>query len=161
MTGKADHVGGLEQIGVIGGAMDVMAAEASDAAGVHNALHEVVTLHAVLVAGPVGKVGKTLLAGLGFFQVPKVLETQPLLKSDWPSVVLPRDQGLGRPPLRMALDAGVIGLNVIQARRIDDVGSRGSGDVIASGAVALFAAHVPLRDGLGLGIVVHGVAAIA
>ena len=53
---------------------DVVAAEAGDAARVHQALHEVVALHAVLVRGAVGKVRERRLAELVLFELPEVLQ---------------------------------------------------------------------------------------
>ena len=47
---------GLRELGVVVGAVDVMAGEASYAAAIHHALDEVVALHAVFVGGAVGKV---------------------------------------------------------------------------------------------------------
>src|SRR5438105_868905 len=61
----------------------------------------------------------------------------------------------------MALDADVIGLQRIEARRIHDAGSAGRPDVIAAWSMALFAADVPFRHRLGLDVVVNRMAAIA
>ena len=43
----------LAQLRRVGGAVDVVATEAGDAAIVHQALHEIVALHAVLMGGSV------------------------------------------------------------------------------------------------------------
>ena len=53
---EAKFVGGLAELGVVVGAVDVMAGEAGYSAAVHHALDEVVTLHAVFVSGAVGVV---------------------------------------------------------------------------------------------------------
>src|SRR4051794_22816071 len=60
----------------------------------------------------------------------------------------------------MALDGSVVRLDVIQARGVDDRGAGRPGDVIAPRAVALFAAHVPLGDSLGLRVVVDRVTTV-
>ena len=61
----------------------------------------------------------------------------------------------------MALDAGVAGLNVIHVRWVQNVNARWMRYVLASGAVAAFAAHVPFRDLLGVDVVADRMAAIA
>src|SRR5579863_3238202 len=61
----------------------------------------------------------------------------------------------------MALNAGIDGGNRVEAGGIDDVAAVGALDVIASGSVAALAADVPFGDGLGLDVVVDGMAAVA
>src|SRR4029077_6464855 len=61
----------------------------------------------------------------------------------------------------MALDAGVAGLDVIHVRGIQDICARWMRIVLAAGAVATFAADVPLGDFFGVDVVADGVAAIA
>lgn len=54
--------------------MNVMATETRDAARIHDASHKVVTLHPILVRGPVGKVHKRGLTQLVLFEPPVVLK---------------------------------------------------------------------------------------
>src|SRR5260370_30386459 len=61
----------------------------------------------------------------------------------------------------MALDAGVVGADIVHAGRIHSVAASGMLHVLASRTVAAFAADVPLRDLLGVDVVVDRVAAIA
>src|SRR6266436_9196677 len=61
----------------------------------------------------------------------------------------------------MALDAGVVGGDVVHARGIQDIAACGMLDVLAPWAVALLATYVPLRYFLGLNVVVHRVATVA
>jgi hypothetical protein len=61
----------------------------------------------------------------------------------------------------MALDAGVIGLHIVKRGWIDDIRLALVLDVIAAGTVASLAPNVPLRDFLGVDIVIDRVAAIA
>src|SRR5271154_5464581 len=61
----------------------------------------------------------------------------------------------------MALDAGVAGLDVVHVGRIENVGAGGIGGMLAAGAVAAFAAYVPLGDLLGVDVEVDGMAAVA
>ena len=56
MAIQAEFVGRFSQLRVIVGAMDVVAVEAGDPAAVHEALDEIIALHAVFVGGAVGKV---------------------------------------------------------------------------------------------------------
>ena len=64
-------------------------------------------------------------------------------------------------PLRVALNAHVVGLNIIEPRRIDDIFMRRFGDVGRSGAVALFASHIPFCNSSCLNVVVDRMATIA
>ena len=52
---QAEHVGRLQQVGIVLRAVNVVATEAGDAVRVHHALHKIVALHAVLVRGAVGE----------------------------------------------------------------------------------------------------------
>src|SRR3954451_451710 len=61
----------------------------------------------------------------------------------------------------MALYADVIRLHEIKAGRIDDIGARRLSGVRRSGTVTLLASHIPLSDGPGPDVIVHGMAAIA
>ena len=54
--------------------MRIVAAGARDAAGVHQALHEIIALHPVLVRSAIGEMGKRLFAEFMFFQFPEILE---------------------------------------------------------------------------------------
>src|SRR5882757_4200909 len=61
----------------------------------------------------------------------------------------------------MALNAGVVRGYVIHLSRVEDVGACGMGDVFAAGTVAAFAADIPLRNLLGVNVIVDRVTAIA
>ena len=69
---EAHDAGRLAAVRIVGGAVDVVAGEAGDAARVHQALHEIVALHAVLVRGAVGEMGEGGLAELVLFQLPEI-----------------------------------------------------------------------------------------
>ena len=122
---QANLVHRLAQLRVISGAVHVVAIEARDAAAVHHALHEIVSLHAILVRGAVGKMRESQLAQRVIFQLPVILQIQPHVIADRPVVVFPFDRIAERPPLRVALDAGVAGADVVHARGIQDVVARG------------------------------------
>src|SRR5205823_270578 len=53
---QAHAITRLNQVGVIRGAMDIVATEARNAVRVHSARNEIVALHTVLVCRPVGEV---------------------------------------------------------------------------------------------------------
>ena len=55
---QAQHVRWFYQIGVILGAVDIVATKATHSMGVHLALDEVVALHSVLVRCAIGEMGK-------------------------------------------------------------------------------------------------------
>ena len=61
----------------------------------------------------------------------------------------------------MALTTNIVGRDEVKACWIDDGGQRGSGKMLATGAVAFFAAYVPFRRGPGLDVVVDRMASIA
>lgn len=61
----------------------------------------------------------------------------------------------------MALDASVVGVDVVQAGRVDDGLACPLLDMLAPWPMAAFAAHVPFGDGLGMDVVVDRVATIA
>ena len=68
MTAETQRVAGLAHHGDILGAMRIVAAGACDAARIHQALHEIVALHAVFMRGAVRKVRKGEIAELMFFE---------------------------------------------------------------------------------------------
>jgi hypothetical protein len=55
---QAEFVSRLDELSVIAGAVDIVATEASDSTAVHNALDEVISLHAILVRSAVGEIIK-------------------------------------------------------------------------------------------------------
>ena len=83
------------------------------------------------------------------------------MEADRPVVVPAVDRIGRRPPLGMALDAGVVGVDVVEAARIDDGLARPPLDVLAPWPMAAFATHVPFGDRLGMDVVVDRVATIA
>ena len=87
MAFQAQDAGGLEQIGVVGSAVNVVATKTSDAVRVHQAGCEIVALHAILVRGAVGKVGEGSLAEFVFFQLPDILERRAGLEAYRPIVI--------------------------------------------------------------------------
>ena len=101
MTGETQVARRLQQVGVIRRAVDVVAAEARDSALVHHALHEVVSLHAVLVRGAVGEVGEACFAQPVFLQLPVILQLPALVKADRPVEVASFDRVGQRLALRI------------------------------------------------------------
>ena len=71
--------------------MRVVTVGACDAAGIHQALHEIIALHAVLVRGAVWKVGKGEIAQLMVFELPVVLQVFADVKSNRPIIIFPLD----------------------------------------------------------------------
>ena len=58
-------------------AVCIVTIEACDPAPVHHALHEIVSLHPVLVRGAVGKIRKVGLAQCVVFELPEILQLSP------------------------------------------------------------------------------------
>jgi hypothetical protein len=86
MTVQAEFVHRLSKLRVIPGTVYVMTGCARYSALVHNALHKVVTLHAVLVGGSVGEVEERCLAESVIFKLPVVLEMETDAIADGPIV---------------------------------------------------------------------------
>ena len=121
MALKAHDRGGFQEVRVVFRPVDIVAAETFHAARVHQALDEIIALHAVFVSRSIGEMGKTRFAQLVFFELPIVFEWQSDIESNRPVIVFAFDRIFQRPTLRMALNADVVGLDVVRARRIDDV----------------------------------------
>ena len=158
---KAHEVAGLDEVGIIFRAVRVMAGVAGDAPSVHHALDKIITLHAVLVGGAVGEMGEGCFAQLVFFQLPEIRQVLSHFEADGPIVSLAGDGRGEGAALRVALDAGVIRIYGREPRGVHNVGLRGAGGVEAAGAVAFFAAHIPLGDLVCFDVKVYGMAAIA
>ena len=117
MTGQAHRVARLAQHRLIFRAVRIVATETRDAARVHEALNEIVALHAVLVRGPVGKMREARFAELVLFKQPKISKIQPNVEADGPVIILSFDRIGQRTPLRMTLDARIVGPHIVEAAR--------------------------------------------
>ena len=72
VTLETEEAGRFQQIGIIVGPVNVVAAKAFYSAGVHQAGDEIVALHAVLMGRAIGEVSKGRLARLMLLQSPVV-----------------------------------------------------------------------------------------
>src|SRR5262249_21713023 len=124
VAGQAHRISGLAQDRLVFRAVRIVATETCDATRVHEALNEIISLHAVLVSGAVGKVREACFTELVLFKLPKICKVQSNVEADGPIVVLPFDRIVQRTALRMTLDANVIGMHIIEARGIEDVFAR-------------------------------------
>ena len=155
VAGQAHCISRLTQHRLVVRAVWIVATETRDAARIHQALNEIVALHAVLVGRAVGEMREARFAELVLFEPPKIRKVQSDMKADWPIIVFPF-YGIGqRAALRVALDADIVGMHVVEARGIEDVDSSRLGNMSASGAMTLLAADIPFADSLGRDIVVH------
>src|ERR1700737_3305647 len=82
------------------------------------------------------------------------------MKTNRPVVIFAFDGTHRRAPLRMALDAGVAGLNIIHSRWIQNIYTRWMLDVLASRTVAFLAPNVPLRHLFGVDVIANRMATI-
>ena len=110
---------------------------------IHEARDKIVALHPVFVRRPIGEMGKGCFSQFVRFEFPKIAQLQPHSKAHGPIVVFARDWIIQRTALGMALNAGVIGLNVVQACRIDDISAGGLRHMFTPGSMAFFTADVP------------------
>src|SRR5579863_654598 len=141
--------------------MRIVATEAGDAARIHQAVRKIVALHAVLVTGSVRVVHEVRLAELMLFKLPVVREAFADIEADGPVIVLPLNRVLQRLALGVTLDAGVVGVDIAEARRVEDVVAHRLLDMRLAGAMTFFAADIPFRDRPGRDIEIDGVAAVA
>lgn len=74
MTIQANLIYRLSQLSIVFRSMDIMARVASDSVSVHDALDEVVTLHAVFVRSTVREVVETGLAEGAVLEFPEILQ---------------------------------------------------------------------------------------
>src|SRR5437660_5727268 len=124
-----------------------MAARARDAAPIHEALHEIVALHAVFTRVSVREVQRLGLTDDVLVEAPEIGETHAGTEPNRPLEVLAVDR-LRRVPFRMALHADIDRRTRIQSRGIHDVRARWALEVIAGRTVAPLAADVPFRHRL-------------
>lgn len=89
---QAHDIRRFDQQGIVFGAVNIVATGALHTASVHQALHEIVSLHAVFVCCPVRKVSKGSFSKLVLFQAPVILELLAHMKPDWPVVVFAVDR---------------------------------------------------------------------
>src|SRR3984893_1193816 len=99
MTRQTELLDGLDQVGVVARAMDIVAAEAGDTSRIHDTLHKVVALHPILMPCAIRKMGESRVAELMFLELPEVLQIESLTEADSPVVVLPGDWILQRSAL--------------------------------------------------------------
>lgn len=111
---EAKLLGGLAQLRVIAGAVNVVAVETGDAARIHHALHKIVALHAVFVGSAFREVIEIGLSEVGLFELPVIAQIAAGVVSDRPIVMFAFDRIIHRAALGMALDAGVGRSDVIQ-----------------------------------------------
>lgn len=155
MAGQTDLVALFDQAGLILIAVNLVAIRAADLAVIHIALNEVVPLHPVLVCRHISILIEVGRPGLQFFELPVVRKLLADFKAYRPVIVFALD-GVGeRLSLAMALNAGIVRSNVVEPIWVDDVGDGWMLNVGASRTMAFLTPYIPLRDLLGLDVVVH------
>lgn len=92
MAVQAEYIGGLDKLGVVISSMHIMATEAGDAVTVHDALYEIVALHAVFMSGAIGEVIKVGCPQRRDFKLPIILQFSPDLVTNWPVVIFALDR---------------------------------------------------------------------
>jgi len=71
---QTELVGGLAKLRVVFGAVHVVAAKTGDSAAVHDALHKIISLHAIFMGGAVGVMRKGRLAKRVLPELPEILQ---------------------------------------------------------------------------------------
>ena len=118
VTIQAYFIGRLTKLRVIFCSVRIVTIKAGNAAAVHHALDEVIALHAVLVRRAVGKMSETQIAKPVVFELPIIPQVETNVKADGPVVVFSIDGICQRSALRVALNAGIVGVHVIKLGRI-------------------------------------------
>lgn len=113
VTVEAQLTGRLAQVRGIARAMHVVARETRHPVHIHQAGDEIISLHPVLVRRAIGEMGKCGVAQLVFLQSPVVAQFFSHLKSYRPVVIFSLNWICRGPALRVALDARIVGGNVI------------------------------------------------
>src|SRR6185437_483214 len=157
---QAYPIGGLSQLCIVRRPVNIVTTGAGDVVPVHDALHKVVALHAVFMGRTIWEIVEGLLAQRVILQFPEVIQLQANLIADRPVVILALNwirQGLS---LRVALDAVVVGCDIVHVRGIQDVAARRMGDMFASRPMAALATHIPFGHGVRFYVVVDCVTAV-
>ena len=155
MAGQAHRIPRLAQHCLVFRAVRIVATETRDAARVHEALDEIVALHAVLVSGAVGKVREACFTELVLFKLPKICKVQSNVEADGPVVVLAFDRICRGAALRMTLDTHIVGPHIIEACGIEDAVPRRLGNMRAPCAMAPLTADIPFADRFRRDIVIY------
>jgi hypothetical protein len=74
MTGQTELFDWFDEIRVVARSVYVMAAEARDTSSVHQALGEIISLHAILMGGAVREMREGCLPELVLLEFPEVLQ---------------------------------------------------------------------------------------
>src|SRR5580698_2309414 len=107
VTIETEFVGGLPQLRIVIGAVNVVATEAGHSSPIHYALHEIISLHTVLVRSAVGEMRKGLIAEFVFFELPEIAKIQANAVANRPIEIPSFHRIFQWATLRMAADAGV------------------------------------------------------
>src|SRR5262249_1835154 len=121
---EAQGIAGLSHHGNVFAPMWVVATKAGDPARIHQTLDEIVSLHTVLVGGSIWEMRERRFGEFVVLKGPIIRKVLAYFKPDRPIVVLSSDRIGERPTLGMTLDAGIIGMNVIEPLRIEDIVAR-------------------------------------
>lgn len=93
MTIQAKLIRRLAELRIISRPVHVVTIEASYSAAVHNALDEIVSLHAVFVRGAIREIIEiSRLANRVGFELPEILQFQSHMVADGPIVVFALDR---------------------------------------------------------------------
>src|SRR5579863_7883398 len=108
MTVQTEFVGGLPQLRIIVGPVDIVACCTCHAMAVHDALNEIVALHAILMCSTVGEMEEVGFSKRDVFKLPVVRQTKTDAIAHRPVIDFALNEANPRPPLRVALNAGVV-----------------------------------------------------
>ena len=104
----------LSQIRIVPGAVNIMAVVAGDSTRIHQALHEIIPLHPVLVRGTVAVMCKGGRPKSVLLEFPVVTQVQAHAESDGPVVVFAVDGIRFGLALGMTLNARIVRSNAVE-----------------------------------------------
>jgi len=128
---------------------------------VHDALHKIIPLHPVLVAGSIREVKEISLAKCDVFELPIVCKAQADVIANRPVIGLAFDETSTRTPLRMAGNAGVIRCDRIHFVLVQNISAGRMRNVLTPGPVATLTAHVPFCNLLCMNVIADRMATVA
>src|ERR1019366_5659211 len=160
VTAETQPVPILNQIRSVLVAVYLVTIEASQTAMVHDALDEIVSLHAVFVRARILPEIEILCAEPRIFEVPNICQTLAWQIAHGPIDILSCDGQVSGPALTVTLQANIVSSHGIELFRIHDVGDCRMRDVFTSRTMTFFASNVPFGHLPGLQVVIHRMTAV-
>ena len=120
---KAEDGRWPDEIGIVLRAMDVVATEARHAARVHQARNKIVPLHSVSTPGAVRKIRGIGSGRVTIVELPKIVQVHAGPKAHRPRIIPAFNRIQCGFTDRVALNANIVGFDVVESGRINNIGA--------------------------------------